>query len=108
MQIKKTKTAIVRQILQEIGAVYDSPPNWMETVKDAIAKREGSEKDKQINKITVYQIRKKLREEAGMGQNSVSAKNLTVETLQAISIFAKKIGGMEVLAEGIKTLQSFK
>lgn len=111
MQTKMTKSAIVRQVLKEIGAVHGSPDGWMQTVQNAIAKREGTEKDKTINKITIYQIRRQLREQEGLGKKKsqeTATPELNIETLQAISILAKKIGGIEILSQGVSILQSLK
>jgi hypothetical protein len=110
---KETKKSIVRRVLQEIGAVFENPPGWKEKVMEEVAKREGDADDKAIHPVSIYTYRKELAEELS-GEKPKTRKKPqpqgidSFSKLQKIVDFAKTVGGLDVLAENVKFLQSLK
>lgn len=110
---KETKKAIVRRVLQEIGAVFDNPSGWKEKVMEEVAKREGDADDKAIHPVSIYTYRKELAAELS-GENPKKRKKSQPQgldgfaKLQKIMEFAKTVGGLDSLAENVKLLQSLK
>jgi hypothetical protein len=120
-QPRVNKTAFVRNVLKEIGALTATPPEgWRQKVEEALAKQ-----NLNMHQVTIYQIRHKeaikeaIKEAAGTpakGRPKAQAApaqvignaNLTVADLQAVLEFAKKFGGLDGLTEAVSTIKSFK
>jgi len=123
-QLKVNKTAFVRNVLKEIGAITANPPEgWRQKVEEALAKQNLS-----MHQVTIYQIRQKaIKEAAGAppakgkpkGRPKALAStiapapangnsNLTVADLQSVLEFAKKFGGLDGLSYAVATIKSFK
>lgn len=125
-QPKVNKTAFVRNVLKEIGAITANPPDgWRQKVEEALAKQ-----NLNMHQVTIYQIRQKAIKEAagtpvakgkskGRPKAQASAPtaptvparvngNLTVTDLQAVQEFAKKFGGLDGLTEAVSAIKSFK
>ena len=129
-QPRVNKTAFVRNVLKEIGALTATPPEgWRQKVEEALANQ-----NLNMHQVTIYQIRQKaIKEAAGTpatkgaaGTPATKGKskgrpkaqaapaqvignaNLTVADLQAVLEFAKKFGGLDGLTEAVSTIKSFK
>lgn len=125
-QPKVNKTAFVRNVLKEIGAITTTPPEgWRQKVEEALAKQNLS-----MHQVTIYQIRQKAIKEAagtpakGKSKGRPKAQavaapttapapvngnaNLTVADLQAVQEFAKKFGGLDGLNDAVSAIKSFK
>lgn len=128
---KQTKTAFVRGVLKEIGAITANPPEgWRQKVEEALAKH-----DLNMHPVTIYQIRQKaLKDKNGdkakgkakgktgpakatapvpaPSNNGAALKgagpvaNLTLADLQAIQEFAGKYGGVVGLQAACNALQT--
>jgi len=124
-QPKVNKTAFVRNVLKEIGAITTTPPEgWRQKVEEALAQQKLS-----MHQVTIYQIRQNLIKEAagapakGKSKGRPKAQaaapktapapvngnaNLTVADLQAVQEFAKKFGGLDGLTDAVSAIKSFK
>lgn len=133
---RQTKTAFVRGVLQEIGAITPTPPEgWRLKVEEAL-KRHGLD----MHPVTIYQIRQKALKDAGgtggkrpkgkkiggrpkavaapvPANNGVPAgalvgagpvATLTLADLQAIQTFAQQYGGVANLQAACNALQTLK
>ena len=112
----QTKTSFVREVLREIGAVTDEPPvGWKKKVEEALAAH-----NLNMNQVTIYQTRLKLLRGGSAKKDSTkkgrpvgstnapkAVKTLQVEELIQIREFAKTIGGINRLSEGVKFIQAF-
>jgi len=111
------KTAFVRNVLKEIGAINDNPPeDWKQKVQEALANENLS-----MNPVTIYQIRRSEidRIEHGMPLRSKSipkskpksrtSTDLTFADLKSVQEFAKNfVGGLDGLSNAISAIQSLK
>jgi hypothetical protein len=124
---RQTKTAFVRGVLQEIGAITPNPPEgWRQKVEEALKKH-----NLDMHQVTIYQIRQKaLKDSQGnkgkpkpkakggrpkatvpvaaapVAQANNVASKLTLADLQAIQTFAKQYGGVGGLVEACNALQT--
>lgn len=123
---RQTKTAFVRGVLQEIGAITPTPPEgWRLKVEEALEKH-----GLNMHQVTIYQIRQRaLKESQGVKVNGKAkakigrpkgvpvapvapvaavnpASKLTLADLQAIQTFAKQYGGVTGLSEACKAIQT--
>jgi hypothetical protein len=126
-QPKVNKTAFVRNVLQQIGAITANPPEgWRQKVEEALAKQSLS-----MHQVTIYQIRQKAMKEASglvppakakpgrpkaapkaAASKTVASKapvkgSLTVADLQAVVEFSKRFGGINGLSEAVAAIKSF-
>lgn len=124
---KINKSAFVRNILKEIGAVTANPPDgWREQVREALEKQ-----NLDMHNVTIYQIRRQLiNGEAPIKKTrktkdkttkvkaakAIKAKagdvnvngNLTVADLHSLVEFSKKFGGLDGLNDAVNAIKSFK
>jgi hypothetical protein len=125
---KQTKTAFVRGVLQEIGAITPNPPEgWRQRVEEALKKH-----NLDMHQVTIYQIRQKALKDKQGGKGKAKGKtgkavavpvnngvvaalhgagpvaNLTLGDLQAIQTFAEKFGGVAGLQAACNALQTLK
>lgn len=115
---KVNKTAFVRNVLKEIGALTENPPDgWKQKVQDALANENLS-----MHKVTIYQIRKNEidRIEHGTRKPSITTQrlqtskskigtDLTFSDLQSVQEFSKKfVGGLDGLSSAISAIKSLK
>lgn len=124
---RQTKTAFVRGVLKEIGAISKNPPEgWRQQVEEAL-KKQGLD----MHTVTIYQIRQKALQEKQGGKAASKGKqrkgpakaaapaptpaavpsvngNITVADLKAVQEFSQRFGGLAGLTEAVKALESFK
>lgn len=135
---RQTKTAFVRGVLQEIGAITPTPPEgWRQKVEEALQKH-----GLDMHQVTIYQIRQKALKDAGVkngkargkgkgkgkakgkpqaratvpvnngvpvaAQQGPASSKLTLGDLQAIQTFAKQYGGLDGLQEAVAAIKTFK
>jgi len=98
------KSKIVRQILQEIGAVSENPPkDWKDTMIQRL-----KDLNIDIKKVNIYAIRSKeigkLNQEEN---NSIDLQNYGSILIELRS-FAQKVGGIDKLLEFINLLKELK
>ena len=122
-QVRVNKTAIVRNILRDIGALNANPPEgWRQQVEEALKKQNLS-----MHQVTIYQIRSKELKAKGEAKaakakgrpKSVAAPTatavpaqangkLTVSDLKTVQELAKNLGGLDALSEAISAIKSFQ
>lgn len=116
---KVNKSAFVRNLLKDIGAISTTPPeDWRKRVEDALTKQH-----LKMHFTSIYQQRNKLLEAAGIPNpnvKNVKAKiakvikpkqeklNHSVQDLISIQNFAKNFGGLDALHEAINIIKSFQ
>ena len=115
----QSKTSFVREVLNELGAVVENPPiGWKKKVEEALAAE-----NLKMNQVTIYQTRlKMIKAKSGvakpakpangdakkpLGRPANADKALTMDELVKIRDFAKSIGGIARLTEGLKFIQAF-
>lgn len=130
MKTAVNKSAIVRDILSEIGAVATNPPEgWRKTVEERLAKQ-----SLKMNQISIYQLRQKMMKDANIkssgrgrkkgSKNTVSAaapktkapkakastkeQTFNIADLQSVRDFSQQFGGVDKLAEVVNVLKSFQ
>ncbi len=124
---KVNKSAFVRNVLKDIGALTNDPPEgWRQKVEAAL------EKEKlDMHQVTIYQIRQKAMRANGVDAPKLNGKpakpkvvrakvvpiveekkssidNLAVKDLIAVQEFSKKFGGLDGLAEVVGFIKSLK
>lgn len=112
----QNKSAFVRSVLQDIGALSDPPPvGWRDKVEEALEKN-----NIKMHKVTIYQIRQKSMESMGLArpkekkveESSKVTKNkqlgISMADLMEIRDFAKKHGGFDTISDAINFLKSCK
>lgn len=122
MAVKTTKAETVRQILDKIGAVSETPPdNWKVKAETELKKRKVK-----VHQTQIYEIRRKEMEKAGMtrpsrGKNAKATvtasvgirrkrrKNSKVEELNfasalKIKSFAYQFGGLSKLRNHVEKI----
>lgn len=117
---KINKSEIVRKVLNDIGALSDTPPEgWRKTVEDRLAKKTGEDgKPLTMNSITIYQIRRKeMDKKAGTkskGKGKIKAarkarkakaSSVTLEQLIEAKKFASEFGGLDRLESAVASLK---
>lgn len=113
---KVNKSAFVRNILKEIGALSANPPEgWRQQVEDALAAQ-----NIKMAKVTIYAIRngamqkkKKRAKDAevvkveGNGRRKKNKiENIAIADLKALQKFAERFGGLDNLEAVISLLKS--
>lgn len=85
---KVNKSELVRNILQEIGAISENPPeNWKDTVIEKLGKNK-------VNDVLIYQIRRRILEKNGFATPKKKlARTGVSKTAKAIEIL-KSIGAI--------------
>lgn len=104
------KSEVVRQILNEIGAVNETPPEgWRATVEERLSKHKGKDgKPMKMNAVTIYQLRRtEIDKKAGKRKTRAtnSAKFNDLEKLVEVKKFAETVGGIEQLEQAIAFLK---
>lgn len=114
--IRVNKSAAVRQILNDIGALSNNPPvGWRKRVEEAL-KKQGLE----VHQVSIYQARSKLMKSMGISADSEESAavptkkpakpktdNFTVSDMTSVRDFAAKFGGLDGLLTIISTIKSF-
>ena len=125
MTTKVNKTAIVRNLLKEIGAISENPPQgWRQQVEAALAKQ-----NLEMHQVSIYQIRNsEMKKATGavatpkQGRPKASTKpdlkllgaavsghvELSVADLKMVQELAKNLGGLDALSEAITAIKSFQ
>lgn len=113
---KVNKSAFVRNVLKEIGALSANPPEgWRQKVEDALAAQ-----NIKMAKVTIYTIRnnamktKKKRVKnvdvakvEGNGRRKKNKiENISISDLKALQKFAERFGGLDNLESVILLLKS--
>lgn len=102
------KSAVVRQILNEIGAVTETPPEgWKAIVEERLKAHKGKDgKPMKMNAVTIYQLRRtEIDKKAGKRKAKTTSKFNDLEKLVEVKNFAKTIGGIEQLEQAIAFLK---
>lgn len=113
-KVKVNKSAFVRNVLREIGALSQNPPEgWRQQVEDALKKQNIA-----MNTVTIYQLRSKAMkgDKAGKPTNgrrgrvktTLNKGEITLTHLNAVRDFAEKFGGLESLIKVIDALKAIK
>jgi len=101
------KSEVVRQILHEIGAVTETPPDgWRNTVEERLSKQKGKDgKSMKMNAVTIYQLRRKEIDKAtGRTPKKASSFN-DLQKLIEVKKFAESLGGIEQLEQALNFLK---
>jgi hypothetical protein len=112
---KQNKTSLVRQVLSEIGALCENPPeNWKKQVDEALALRQFT-----MHPVSIYQIRqkeiqkltgvKKVRKQRKVKNTEAPSvkSDVSVADLQLLCKFASQYGGFDKIEKAISTIKSF-
>lgn len=119
---RKNKSEFVRQVLQEIGALTENPPEgWRRQVEEALAKQK-----LKMHQVTIYQIRQKAMQKMAQngdgkkeegevaeetprkqrGRRRGGRRNLTISDIRDILKFARRYGGLSGLSQAVADVQS--
>lgn len=112
---KSSKSANIREILKNIGALSDPPPDgWRQTVEDTLKKEHGQA----VHQVRIYQIRREMvaeqqnggKKKRGRVSNvSTSTGNkYTLEDLTEFQQMAHRFGGLDAVSELVKIMQNLK
>lgn len=95
-------TRVARDIIHEIGAVSDNPPErWKKIVESRL-----EELGVDVKKVNLYAIRSK--ELAKGSQEPVPLDEDYRKTLLEVSALARRLGGIDKLMERVKLIESLK
>lgn len=98
---RTNKSEIVRQILHEIGAVTENPPEgWRTTVEERLAKQK-----LKMNAVTIYQLRRKEIDKATGRPAKKATKFSDLEKLVEVKKFADTLGGLDQLEQAVNFLK---
>lgn len=98
---RTNKSEIVREILHEIGAVTDNPPEgWRATVEERLAKQK-----LKMNAVTIYQLRRKEIDKTAGRPAKKATKFSDLEKLVEVKKFADTIGGLDQLEQAVNFLK---
>lgn len=102
------KSEVVRQILNEIGACTEIPPDgWRSIVEEKLSKHKGKDgKAMKMNAVTIYQLRRtEIDKLAGKRKTRGAAKFNDLAKLVEVKKFAESLGGIEQLEQAIVFLK---
>lgn len=102
------KSEVVRQILNQIGACSESPPEgWRSTVEERLAQHKGKDGNPmKMNAVTIYQLRRKeIDKNAGKRKARATANFNDLAKLIEVKKFAQTVGGIEQLEQAIAFLK---
>lgn len=115
------KSAFVRNVLKEIGALTAKPPEgWRQKVEEALQAQ-----NLKMSTVTIYQIRNKAmsgKKRKQHVENAVEAKatpidgrrksrkleSVSIADLKSLQVFATRFGGLDNLESMIALLKSIK
>jgi len=111
--VQKTKAEVVRQILTQIGATKQNPPEgWFKKTTELLAKA-----NIKVHQTHVYAIRNKmLRKNRIVNKKPTEPETRPAPTksaqiclsdLLAVKNFSKQFGGLEKLRDCIRALEQF-
>lgn len=99
----KNISQIVREVLQNIGAVSHAPPKgWKEL---AVQKLKDLNVD--VSKVNIYAIRSKELSKVNKEENSIAVQDYGTVLLELQNL-SNKVGGIEKLLEFVTILKELK
>lgn len=101
------KSEVVRQILNEIGACTETPPEgWRSTVEERLSKYKGKDgKAMKMNAVTIYQLRRTEIDKLAGKRNTTDSKFNDLAKLIEVKKFAETVGGIDQLEQAIAFLK---
>ncbi len=104
MQSVANVTQCVREILHELGFVKLQPPKgWKKLVEEKL-----TDKNIDIGKVNIYQIRNRELEKLSSGHANVSDISNCTPVLKELRAFAQRVGGINKLEQLLEVLKSFQ
>lgn len=102
MKVVKNVTKIARDIIYDIGAVSDNPPeNWRRTVEKRL-----EDLGVDYKKVNLYAIR--IKELTKSSKALIPVDDDYRKTLIEVSALARRLGGIDALMERIRLIESLK
>lgn len=102
MKVVKNVTKIARDIIYDIGAVSDNPPeNWRRTVEKRL-----EDLGVDFKKVNLYAIR--IKELTKSSKSALPVDDDYRKTLLEVSSLARRLGGIDALMERIRLIESLK
>ena len=102
MKVVKNVTKIARDIIYDIGAVSDNPPeNWRRTVEKRL-----EDLGVDFKKVNLYAIR--IKELTKSSKAAIPVDDDYRKTLIEVSSLARRLGGIDALMERIRLIESLK